>query len=174
MPLAHHGRVIPVVFQHSGDGRFVVCDHGLPLFQEGVADAGPSGVDAGQQPVAGRGAGPAGRMGVGEPQPFLGQLVDMRGADFRVWIVGAAIAIAQIVGQNQDDVGRGDRIRGPDGQGHRGQHRRRDNRRDRQDVEHKGVDLHKNHPRRGGAWSRFYFKVIPVRKPATNPNFVTP
>jgi hypothetical protein len=43
-------------------------------------------------------------MGVGEPQPFAGQPVEVGRRDFRFRVVTGGIAVTQIIRQNDHDV----------------------------------------------------------------------
>ena len=62
--------------------------------------------EAGQQAVAGGGTDGRGRVGVGEPPAFTGQPVDVWGLQFRS-AIAADIAVAEVVGIDQHDVGMG-------------------------------------------------------------------
>ena len=71
----------------------------------------PESVLAGEHGITRRRASRRGRMGIGEAESFAGEAVDVRRADFG-GAVAADVAVAQIVGVNQDDVG----TIGPDSQ----------------------------------------------------------
>ena len=75
----------------------------------------PPGVFAGQQRVARGRAGRGRRVGGGEAQALRGQPVHVRGLDPR-GAVAAEVAVAEVVGQDEDDVGlvRQPRRRAPD------------------------------------------------------------
>jgi hypothetical protein len=82
--------------------EFGKTPHGLAV----AADFGMAEVHAGHQHAARRGAD--GRAGVvaGEPGTFGGELVEMRGADLLLSVT-SKFAIAEVVGDDEDNVFRG-------------------------------------------------------------------
>lgn len=44
-------------------------------------------------------------MGIGKRQAAGGQFVELRGGDFRLWIVAGEITVSQVVGVDEKDVG---------------------------------------------------------------------
>ena len=43
-------------------------------------------------------------VGVGEQQPLAGQPVDLRGGDLRVRVAGTAVAVTEVIGEDENDV----------------------------------------------------------------------
>ena len=85
-----------------------------PQRHEGVAaDRGMAGVVAGHQATARRGADGAAGVALREAHALRGQAVEVRRLDLLL-AVAAEVAIAQVVGQDENDVGRSGRI-GRDG-----------------------------------------------------------
>lgn len=108
VPFAEDGGVVSALFEKVGDGEGFGGDEegrgdgsGAP---EAFAIGSAEGVFAGEEPVAGRSADGGGRVGVGKAFSFGGQPVDVGGFEFG-GAVAAEIAVAEIVGEDEDDVG---------------------------------------------------------------------
>jgi hypothetical protein len=44
-------------------------------------------------------------VGIGQPQALAGELVEVRGADSRVRVLDREIAVAHVIGVEEDDIG---------------------------------------------------------------------
>ena len=71
---------------------------------EVVAHGGAAGIKSGHQHRAGRGADRVAAIVPGQHETLLGETVEVRGQDFRL-PHEAHFAVAQVVGQDEDDVG---------------------------------------------------------------------
>jgi hypothetical protein len=65
------------------------------------------GHPAGKEAVTAGRADGGGGLGVGEAQPFAGEPVDVRRGDFGYGVVTADIPVAEVIGEDEDDVGWG-------------------------------------------------------------------
>ena len=120
MPFADDsGRIAGLLEDRRHRGR----SRGDAQRRDAAQDAGPGrltpGISTGHEGVACWRAHCGRRMGVGESHPFLRQPIHVRRLDLRRTIA-AEIAIADVVAENEDDVGRGGRLAG------HGHHRMRD------------------------------------------------
>ena len=85
----------------------------------------PPVIAAVEEGVAARRADPRRAVGVGEPGPRARQAIEVRGRDFRIGVVGPEVAVAHVVGVEDDDVGGlgrrlgGGSDHGPDDEEHR-------------------------------------------------------
>ena len=86
--------------------EFGEADGGLLI----AADFGVAEVFTGEEDAAGGGADGAAGVGVGEPQTAGGELVDVRGGNMLL-AVTAKIAVAEIVRQDKENIGRGGGLR---------------------------------------------------------------
>ena len=106
VPFADQAGAVAGPFEHRGRGRFGGV-HRQRRFA--VEDAGAGGVApgvlAGDEGVAGRRADGAGGVGVGEAEAFARKPVAMRRLD-GLRAVTAEVAVADVVGKDEDDVGR--------------------------------------------------------------------
>ena len=66
----------------------------------------PPVIAAMKEGIAARRADPRRTVGVGEPGSFAHQSIEVRGRDFRVGVVGPEVAVAHVVGIEDDDVGK--------------------------------------------------------------------
>lgn len=117
-PLAENGRPVARRPEQVGHGPLAGTDIGAAV----VPDEGVSGVLAQQQGGAGGGADGAARIGLGETDPFGRHPIEA-GRENLFLPVAAEVAVAQVVGQNEEDIGPGARLRGrgPGQGGRRGQ-----------------------------------------------------
>jgi hypothetical protein len=113
-PFAEHGGGVAGLLEHFGDGEVA----GLQEFFVSLvaADAGVAGVEACHQRAAGRGADGAAGVDLGEAGTFGGHAVDVWRLDFLL-AVAAEVAVAEIVGEDEDDVGRAALGENRDGEG---------------------------------------------------------
>ena len=104
VPLADNARLVAGRFERAGE-----CRRAWWNDERGVAgqDAGARlspGILAGEQGEARGGAGGGTAVGVGEAEPFAGDAVEVRRFDRRR-AVAAEIAVADVVGVDEDNVG---------------------------------------------------------------------
>ena len=108
VPLADPRGVIPRITEQRGDRRPVRLDQRVAVApQHAPRQPRAPGVPPGEQAVAGRRAHRRRRMSVGQPQALPRQPIEMRCGDPPGRVERADIAVAEIVGQDQDDVGPG-------------------------------------------------------------------
>ena len=108
MPLTDARGVIARIAQQRRDRRAVRLDEGVAVApQHAARQPRAPGVAAGEQAVARRRAQGRGRMRVGEPQSLARQAIEVRCGNAAGGIERADVAVAQIVSQDQDDVGTG-------------------------------------------------------------------
>jgi hypothetical protein len=98
------GRVAPALEQ-LGEGRLGRADAGARPRPERAEDADAIRVAAGQQRGAGSGADRLRRVELGQPDPFPRQPVQVRRRD-PPRPEAAEVRVAQVIGENQDDVRR--------------------------------------------------------------------
>ena len=105
MPLADAGRHITLFFKERRDGFAIRLDERrrFPV-EDSLFHAAAPGIAPGEQPVPRGRANGRGRVGVREPHPFTSQPVDARRGDLR-GAVATDVAVTQVVGENDDDVG---------------------------------------------------------------------
>ena len=116
MPLPKTTRRIALLLEQAGERQTVLRDQrGRETAEHTGLEFGAPVVTTGQQAVAGRRADAGGRMSVGEPHSAFGQRIQVRGGNLAQRIVGAEVAEALVVGQDDDDVGP---VGGDQGQGH--------------------------------------------------------
>ena len=69
-------------------------------------------------------------MGIGEQHTFSGELIDVRGRDFRFFVVAAGISVPHVIHENEDDVRlgcrRSDRGRAQDEEGEEGKEEKKE------------------------------------------------
>ena len=114
MPLAVHGRNVPVVAQHGSDRGPVRLDHRIALssVQHPVLQPIPPCVTTRQQAVAGRRTPRRWRVGVGEADSHVGQALHVRGMKLdlvriaREVLIRTGIAHPHVISHHEDDVGR--------------------------------------------------------------------
>ena len=106
VPLAdHRGRVAPFL-QQRGDGHPAVGDQAGALGAEDAAlEFGAPAVATGEQPVARWRADGVRAVAVGERQALARQAVDVRGLELRLRVETGGVAVALVVGVDEDDVG---------------------------------------------------------------------
>ena len=118
MPFAGVTGAVAGAFEERGDGDFVRAEADAGARGNPVADAGTVGVAAGHETGAGRRADGEGRVAVGELDAVGGEAVEVGGLNRRV---GEAreVAVAEVVAEEDDDVGT--RGRGGGAEGERGE-----------------------------------------------------
>lgn len=99
VPFPKMGGEVAVVFEGFGDGDFVRAK-----IMAVVGNVGPDGVAAGEDGGAGGGADGSGGVEVVEDDGVLGHVVEVGSLDERVTGV-AAVAVALVIGHDEDDVG---------------------------------------------------------------------
>jgi len=108
MPLAKHGGRVPLSSEHGRYCEPVVLDEAWPSGTgEDTLHAVSKRHPAGEQAVARRGADGGGAVRVGEANALPGQAIDVRGGRLGFGVVTADIAVAEVVGEDEYDVGLG-------------------------------------------------------------------
>ena len=105
MPFADHVGGVALIPKQMGNGSLFFRDDGLAFGKQGVEYPGAHGVNPGEQAVTGRGARAGCGMGIGEADAFAGEPLQVRGFDFGLWVGDGAIAVAEVVGEDQNDIG---------------------------------------------------------------------
>jgi hypothetical protein len=118
VPLAGHPSVVATGAHDFGDGDGVGAEvafvGGELVVLHHVADAGLMGIEAREEGGAG-GATAGGVVELGEAEAFLGERVEVGGADLAA--VAAEVAEAHVVGHHDDDVGAAGGLCGAGGEG---------------------------------------------------------
>ena len=105
MPLAEAGGVVALLAQHGGDGQAAGRnERARAAVEHAVLQPRAPGIAAGEQTVARRRADRRARMAVGAGQSLTCQPVHVRRGDLAVGVEALHVAIAQIIGQQVDDV----------------------------------------------------------------------
>ncbi len=106
VPFTDDGGLVSGIFEEGGEGgRSGLDDSGaIGGCYAGVILA--EGVGAGEEGEAGGGAGGGGAVSAGEAEAFGGEAIDIWGVDVGGAVAGH-IAIAQVIGHDDDDVGFG-------------------------------------------------------------------
>jgi len=105
MPLADAGCRVAVGVQESGQGQPPRFDQRRRAPAEDAAlQPGSPRVAAGQERVAGGSADRRWTVGIGEPDAFAGQTVEVGSRYSGLRVVGAEVAVAEVVGEDQQDV----------------------------------------------------------------------
>jgi hypothetical protein len=87
------------------NGFLIFGNDGTAFGEQGVENTGTDGVNTGEQAVTGGGAGAGSGVGVAEAEAFFSELFDMRSSDFGLRVGDTAVTIAEVIGENEDDVG---------------------------------------------------------------------
>ena len=105
VPLAHQGRRVAPCAQHLRQRELVLLDEARPAdAREHAAVVDAKRHLPGEQTVAGGRADRGRRMRVGEPHPLARQPVEMRRGHFRLRVVAADVAVAEVVREDDEDV----------------------------------------------------------------------
>ena len=105
VPFAEDSGAITAVVEQFGESELVGVDAGFGAWSESAMDADAIGVATGEQGGTGGGADGLGDVETGEPRPFAGEAVEMRGANLG-GAVAAEIAPAEVIRKDQNDIGR--------------------------------------------------------------------
>ena len=106
VPLADAGGGVALVLEQARDGEPARLDERRrAALQHAALQRTAPGVAAGQDAVARGRADGRGTMGVGEDHAFARQAVEVRRADFGFRVEAAQVAVAEVVGEDEDDVG---------------------------------------------------------------------
>ena len=108
VPLAEHASVVAGIAENRSQRDFVGAQHGTA--HDGVPDARAIGPMSGQKRGSRRGAG-GGDVVIGEADALSVQRVEIRRLQDRVSVAGE-VAVALIVGDDQDDIGALGRVDG--------------------------------------------------------------
>ena len=107
VPLADHGSGVPGLAEHLSERESAWFDQAGAFHPgEHPAHAGAERHAPGQNAVAGRRADRGRAVSVCEAQALLRKAVEVFGLDSGLVVVGAYVAVSEVVGQNQQDAGR--------------------------------------------------------------------
>lgn len=118
VPFAEDSGAITAVAEQFGESELVGVDAGFGAWSERAVDADAIGVTTGEQGGAGGGADGLGDVETGEPRPFAGETIEMRGANFG-GAVATEITPAEVIGEDQNDIGWARRVGGGEGEAER-------------------------------------------------------
>ena len=108
MPLADARRAIAVLLGEPGNRQPIGRDEWrLPDADDTLLQTAAPVIPAGQQRVARRRTDSGRRMRVGETQPLRRETIDARREDLAaLGVVARDVTVTEVVGQDDDDVGR--------------------------------------------------------------------
>ena len=105
VPLADAGRRVAVLLQQRGHGWTVGVDEGLrPPREHGALEARAPRVASRENRITRRRADGRRGVGIGEAHALARQAVEVRRGDLRVTVVTAEVAVAEVIGEDVDDV----------------------------------------------------------------------
>ena len=106
VPFTDEGGCVAVFLEHGGKGEAIFFDETRASGAgEDSFHAGSEGHASGEDAVAGGRADGGGAVSVGKAKAFAGELVDVGCGDFRLVVVAAEVSIAEVVGEDEEDVG---------------------------------------------------------------------
>ena len=106
MPLANAGGMIPGALHHPRDRPAVRLDQRtIKRPKHPALHLGPPGITASEEAIPGRRADRRRAVGIGETHSLRRQSIQIWRGDFRVRVVTPQVAVTQIVGQDNNDVG---------------------------------------------------------------------
>ena len=106
MPLADAGRGVTVLPQQRRHGQSSFLNQRFsPRRQHARLQPRTKSVSPREQSVARGRANRVRRVRVGEPDAFSGEAIQIRRGDFGLRVVGAHVAVTEIIGENVNDVG---------------------------------------------------------------------
>ena len=107
VPLAHGGGGVALASQHLGQGQPTRLDQARSADsrEDAAAVAGTETHPSREEAITRGRADRRGGVRVREAETFPGQSVEVRRGDLRSRVVAADIAVAQVIGQDHDDVG---------------------------------------------------------------------
>ncbi len=106
MPFSNTCRGIPVVAKHLRQGQTAFLDQvGAAHAREDALHTGAELHPPGKNTVAGRGADRRWAVGIGEPHAVSGKLVAVGCRDPGFGVVAGHVSVAEIVGQDEQDIG---------------------------------------------------------------------
>ena len=106
VPFADEGGCVSFSLEHGGEGEAIFFDEaGASGAGEDAFHAGSEGHASGEDAVAGGRADGGGAVGVGEAESFAGELVDVGCGNFGLVVVATEVSVAEVVGEEEEDVG---------------------------------------------------------------------
>ena len=103
VPFADHGSAVALLTQDAGKGE---PSAGNDRTAPPVQLVAPGGKAPGQEGIARWHTGGAAGMRVGEDHSTGRHPVEVRGGDPAGWVVGLEVAVAHVIGENENDIGR--------------------------------------------------------------------
>ena len=108
MPLSVHRGGIALVAEHLREGELVrFYEAGSADSLEDASERDSERHSSGEQAVAAGGADGGRRVGIGEPHAFAGESIDVWGFHLGFVVVATQVAVAEVVGEDEEDVGFG-------------------------------------------------------------------
>ena len=106
VPFADEGGCVSFSLEHGGECESILFDEaGASGAGEDAFHAGSEGHASGEDAVAGGRADGGGAVSVGKTESFAGELVDVGCGDFGLVVVATEVAVAEVVGEDEEDVG---------------------------------------------------------------------
>lgn len=106
VPFADEGGCVSFSLEHGGEGKAICFDEaGAAGAGKDAFHAGSEGHASGEDAVAGGRADGGGAVSVGKEEAFAGELVDVGGGDFGLVVVAMEVSVAEVVGEDEEDVG---------------------------------------------------------------------
>jgi len=108
VPLADGAGGVSVLFEKARHGEAVFGDQrSAEAHEDAFLEVGPPVVAGGEYAVASWGADRRGRVGIGKAHALFRQLIHGGSGDFSlIGIETLDVPVAEVVGENEDDVGR--------------------------------------------------------------------
>ena len=106
VPFADEGGCVAVFLEHGGEGEAICFDEaGSAGAGKDAFHAGSEGHASGEDAVASGRADGGGAVSISKEEAFAGELVDVGGGDFGLVVVATEVSIAEVVGEDEEDVG---------------------------------------------------------------------
>jgi len=107
VPFADEGGCVAFSLEHGGEREAIFFDEARAAGAgEDAFHAGSKGHASGEDAVASGRADGGGTVGVGKAEAFSRELVDVGCGDFGLIVVAAEVAVAKVIGEDEEDVGK--------------------------------------------------------------------
>ncbi len=108
VPLSVHCGGVALITKHLGEGQLIRFDEtGSANTFEDALIGDSERHSSGKQAVSAGGTDGGWRMSVGEPHAFAGKPINVWSADLGFGVVATEVAIAEVIGEDEKDVGFG-------------------------------------------------------------------
>lgn len=106
MPFADEGGCVSFSLEHGRECEAIFFDEaGASGAGEDAFHAGSKSHASGENAIASGRADSGRAVGVGKAESFAGELVDVGCGNFGLIVVATEVAVAEVVGKNEEDVG---------------------------------------------------------------------